>query len=378
MKRSQGEAHGKLILLGEHSVVYGYPALAMPLVHLKAKCTLSEAEITEENSSIKDHVTFESQLGQGSIEAFQDHPFYTAFCVGLAVIGKGIELQKNPTSATNELQPHFDALLLDLQNLQEEQKLNLSYIFQNFPTLKNRQFHIELQSEIPLSRGLGSSASTSIALLRAVLKHFEHLPLCTYTQTENALYTLAFFAEKVAHQNPSGVDLSLALQHQSLVFQKTPTGTKVTPFPIQAKAYLLLIDSDILGSTKEAVQKVSEHPEAKTLLQQLGECTQNVLHLFTEAPNYTLTEKEQIQKLGEAFSKAHQILKALGVSHAVIDQALEDIQSLSLGGKMSGGGLGGVCFALFDDLEKLNQAKQILQSRFNKMWTLPLFDSPKS
>ncbi|MCD5568165.1 mevalonate kinase, partial [Lactobacillus delbrueckii subsp. lactis] len=35
-------AHGKVILIGEHSVVYGYDALAMPIQALHIKTTVME------------------------------------------------------------------------------------------------------------------------------------------------------------------------------------------------------------------------------------------------------------------------------------------------------------------------------------------------
>ena len=41
MKKGIGKAHSKIILLGEHSVVYGYPAIAVPLKNIEIKCEYS-------------------------------------------------------------------------------------------------------------------------------------------------------------------------------------------------------------------------------------------------------------------------------------------------------------------------------------------------
>ena len=44
MKRGIGKSHSKIILIGEHSVVYGYPAIAIPLKKIEIECTIEEAK----------------------------------------------------------------------------------------------------------------------------------------------------------------------------------------------------------------------------------------------------------------------------------------------------------------------------------------------
>lgn len=43
-EKSVGKAHSKIILMGEHSVVYGYPALALPLNNIEVTCQVFPSE----------------------------------------------------------------------------------------------------------------------------------------------------------------------------------------------------------------------------------------------------------------------------------------------------------------------------------------------
>ena len=44
MKRGIGKSHSKIILIGEHSVVYGYPAIAIPLRKIGIECIVEDAK----------------------------------------------------------------------------------------------------------------------------------------------------------------------------------------------------------------------------------------------------------------------------------------------------------------------------------------------
>ena len=44
MKKGIGKSHSKIILIGEHSVVYGYPAIAIPLKKIGIECIVEEAK----------------------------------------------------------------------------------------------------------------------------------------------------------------------------------------------------------------------------------------------------------------------------------------------------------------------------------------------
>ena len=44
MKRGIGKSHSKIILIGEHSVVYGYPAIAIPVRKIGIECKVEDAK----------------------------------------------------------------------------------------------------------------------------------------------------------------------------------------------------------------------------------------------------------------------------------------------------------------------------------------------
>src|SRR5699024_9854673 len=140
-----GHAHAKAILLGEHAVVYGAPALAIPLHGL----------------GVTAHV----------------HPASTGTSIDS-------ELFTGPIGeAPARLQPVLTALRAAFEHQGDEMPVDL-----------------HLRSDIPYERGLGSSAAVAAAVARAVADLTEE------DLDRDELYELVQQAERVAHGNPSGLD----------------------------------------------------------------------------------------------------------------------------------------------------------------------------
>ena len=150
-------ANGKVILLGEHAVVYGKPALAVPLKNAVL------AEVSDSNQPPEIHV------------------------------------------------PAWD---ID-DKLEQSNSVWWQAIQDVFQTLDvaDRNFSVHVKPNIPAAMGLGGSAAMAVAIIRAVSKHFE------IELTDDETNKLAFQCEKAAHGTPSGIDNTIATFGSPLVYR---------------------------------------------------------------------------------------------------------------------------------------------------------------
>lgn len=153
-----GEAHGKSILIGEHAVVYGAPAIAFPLHDLKVKATVT--------GSAASHI--DSEVFSGAITIAP-------------------ERLRPPLAAMHEAAGRFG---LDPDRL-----------------------HLRVNSPIPVERGLGSSAAVSTAIVRAVAD------AAGQKLTDSERFALVQHAEQVAHGTSSGLDAHAVAADTALRFR---------------------------------------------------------------------------------------------------------------------------------------------------------------
>ncbi len=193
----EGAAHAKAILFGEHAVVYGAPAIAIPIHELEA-----EARVESAARGIR----IESELYSGEAAAAPEcmQPVVTAIEASLAQIGA-------PTSGVR----------------------------------------VQILSAIPHSRGLGSSAAVAAAVARAIADWAGR------SLGAGALFEVVQQAERVAHGNPSGLDARAVTAEGTIRFD---FGV-VSPVHTGQSLSFVLADSGIAGSTAEAVGAVRSRRE---------------------------------------------------------------------------------------------------------------------
>ena len=213
-KIGTGHATGKIILIGEHSVVYGKKAIAFPFAGVGIH-TLVQANPT---------VHIQSKYFNGTLDEM-----------------------KQVTSMHN-LVSLIEVLKKDLE-------------------LPN--FCLNIKSTIPAERGMGSSAAVAVSIIRAIFD-WQALPL-----DEKKLLKYVDYSEQIAHDNPSGIDAVATSGTQPILFEKSqPFET----FQLNVDAYLLVADTGIKGQTRQAVKDVANLVQQKGasirhIIDQLGDLT---------------------------------------------------------------------------------------------------------
>jgi mevalonate kinase len=281
-----GSAPGKVILFGEHAVVYGRTAIAVPVENVRAN-----AEISPISKGKKGQIYIEApQIDFSSwIHAAQDtHPLSVLIHLTLEFLG-----------------------------------------VKNFPPFK-----IQLDSSIPIAAGMGSSAAISIAIIRALSGQFEQ-EISPNQQSE-----IAFEVEKVHHGTPSGVDNTVVAHETPVIFtrEKVPR-----PFRPGANIHLLIADTGIHSETSFAVGQVRESWESnKTYYEALFDQISEVSEFASRA-----IKSGQVSVLGSLMNQNQILLQALGVSSEPLNDLIEAArQAGAFGAKLSGAGLGGNMIAL--------------------------------
>jgi hydroxymethylglutaryl-CoA reductase len=193
---TEGEAAGKVILLGEHAAVYDRHVLALPL----------ESAVT----------------------------------VRIAETASGIRLLIPDWNVDKQLDP--DA------SVRGGQEAVLALIRRYFG-VSDRGYDIHVQSRIPAAAGLGFSAALAVATIRA----FDKLAGKGMSKVE--VEKLAFQCEKISHGTPSGIDNNIATYAEPVLYSKG-TRTRTKPIRLTELPPLVIASSGTKGSTAEQVAAV--------------------------------------------------------------------------------------------------------------------------
>ncbi|MGE5223145.1 MAG: mevalonate kinase [Omnitrophica WOR_2 bacterium] len=283
-------APGKIILFGEHAVVYHRPAIAVPVPDVHARAIVNP---DPRGSPGKVHIQApDIQLDQFLSNLPEDQPIAKAVWT-----------------------------LLKFLNLDQPPACTL-----------------RVTSTIPLAAGMGSGAAVSIAILRAFSAFLGH-PLA-----DEQVSMLAFEVEKIHHGTPSGIDNTVIAYAMPVFFQRRQNESPlIETFQVKAPFRLVIGDTgipsrtaDVVGEVRRAYQSDTHHYES----------------LFDAVGARVLQARQAIESgdsrlLGHLMDENHELLCQIGVSSSELDRLVKAARSAgALGAKLSGAGRGGNMISL--------------------------------
>ncbi len=282
----QTSAPAKLILCGEHAVVYNRPAIALPLGNVRA---YAEAQPGAPGAGLR----FVAP-DLGADWGFADDP-------------------QNP--------------------LNELAAAALAYLNAPVPDLT-----VTLRSDIPIAGGMGSGAAIGAALVRALAAHAgRELPPAEIS-------AMVYASEGRYHGTPSGIDNTVIAYEQAIWFHRRPPAPPlITPVAIGAPLTLVVGDTGVRSTTRLPVGAVRERWQADPVVYEgLFDAVGDLVAQARDA----LASGDRTA-LGGILDDNQRLLAQIGVSSPDLEQLIGAARAAgALGAKLSGAGWGGVMIAL--------------------------------
>jgi mevalonate kinase len=273
-------------MFGEHAVVYGRPAIAVPVLQVRAK-----AIVSVDPRSFPGLVKFQAPdigLETSLYDLPENHPL-------AAVI------------------------------LKAAAAMQLSHI----PACT-----IKVTSTIPIAGGMGSGAAVSVAILRAFSASLGH-PL-----NDDQVSQLAYEVEVIHHGTPSGIDNTVITYAKPVYFVK---GKGAETLRVKQPFSLVIGDTGVQSPTSSAVSDVHAAWEADKLqFDMLFDTAGEIAAAARQS-----IENGSVDKLGPLMNENQALLRKMGVSSPELDRLIDTARSSgALGAKLSGAGRGGNMIAL--------------------------------
>jgi mevalonate kinase len=279
-------APGKIILFGEHAVVYNRPAIAVPVAQVKARASILPG----------------IKLSPGTIQ-IEAPDIQLSACLDQLPAGH----------------PLAQAVRAVLRQLAIE---------------RPPAFTLRITSTIPIAAGLGSGAAVSVAIIRA-LSAFLGSPL-----PDAVVSTLAYEVERIHHGNPSGIDTTVITYSRPVFFIR---GQAPQLFELTRPFTLVIADTGVKSPTALAVSGVRERWQKET--SRYEQWFDQISAITNEARR--IIEGGDPLRLGPLIDENHALLVAIGVSSPELETLVTAARRAgALGAKLSGGGAGGNLIAL--------------------------------
>lgn len=376
MEKFTVSAPGKIILHGEHSVVYGKTAVALSL-NLRTILTVTACN----TSSVEFSLSTQD-------EATKTWSIQELMSLKTSIPGD----PKNPAALSEQ----DYAVIWDFLSTNNEpptviNRISLAFIYLCKAVFTKLQkcsgLRVIVSSCLPIGAGLGSSASIAVCLAAALLQLEGNLTLTDtgtakscrdatgsdqefhFTPTDLDLVNRwAFMVEKIFHGNPSGVDNCTCTYGGAVVYRKG----QFNPMKVNMDIRILVVNTKVSRNTKEIVSRVRTlRDKYPTIIDAILEAMDQVAIMFettlrdaqcSDASNNHRSIFEDLIDINQV------LLNAINVSHPKLEEIVSTSKKYGFHAKLTGAGGGGVAFVLLrpdaphENVEELQQ--DLIQQRF--------------
>lgn len=289
-------APAKLILSGEHAVVYGQPALVMA-INRYACATVTRSESLPQvlfdlvDLSHHSHLSFHA-LRELKARIKQK---YRGFIRG-------------DYSIRDVLQKPFELAQFALSVITESLQVALPH-----------GVNVQVRSDIPIGCGLGSSAATILSVMQAMVQYLD-LPMTT-----DSLYRLALEAENAQHGRSSGIDLRVILNGGCLYVHEDQIAKRAVP----SEPLYLVNTGTPKSTTGQCIEKAAfllKNPQL-----------QAEFAAVTQAMDVAL-QNQSWDALQKAIRENHRLLVKIGVVPEQVQKFITQLETEGAAAKICGAG----------------------------------------
>lgn len=347
-------APGKIILHGEHSVVYSKPAIAGPI-------------------GLRTYFKFKET--SGDLIAF--HYQRLNLTAKLSLVNANLLLseldcsqQVQPIDFLQKLRSSRDVVVKYIehnsnnQQLSEKEEMAISatlYIFNRILRTEGIKqikmtFEVSIDSDMSIGAGVGSSASFGVCLAAGFFilsqivngklpdQKFKEFSFQGNDTILERISQWAFDSEVIMHEKPSGVDNTICTYGQLIKFHR---GQTPEPIKTSIQVDICLVDTGVSRSTSHVVGKVASFRNkysslANSIFDAMGHLADDVVAILENDKS----DAEKYEELSLLVSVNNNLLRSIGVSHPRLERVFNIAESRGFHAKLTGAGAGGCAFIL--------------------------------
>ena len=305
--------YGKLILFGEHIVVYRHPAL-VAAVAARTTCEVKKVD------------------GTGKWTVIDDRPAVPEYKV--------------------------------TKKAEQDESTQLVLDYLKIP-LDEASIEIRLGGDLTCTSGIGASAANCVALARALNE------LYSLGLTEEGINAAGYEGEKGYHGTPSGIDNTASTYGGVLSYQRTEGDPIFAPVDVaKGGVEIVYASTGMTASTSEVVGDVRKKKEADEAW--FADLVKRYTAVY-EAGKTALAAGDW-KALGEQLDANHAICQEMTVSCKELDELVDTARAAgAIGAKMSGTGRGGLMVALTPGGETQDAVAKALEAKAPFVWKTKLF-----